>query len=607
MRRWMCLLTAAGVLLSSPAVGEPLPAAKWLVDLGRDYPLSPQAGLSDADAEVTLLFMQAANQIDRGLAEAYLWRYDMLIALGRDLEAHKTLGQYVRLDPTDMPAHLNWLALTIESLQTAEKRAEFCRAYLRRPGLPKELSSDLHRRLADFHLNRGETTQAKAEADAALADYKFNFAARTLRDELRGTAQPATGPAAATRPAHSTPPVAAVRQVELLLAAMKMNPGNADAAWQLANQLRSLGMVPEADRWYNHAAAVYALLPSGTPPALLEDRQAQVLTTRPAPAEITSVLKRFPSQVLDYPLNPGKYLNLSLRMPGDELPPGEPWRCTVRLENTGEFPITLGQSMMVVPDVLCEVTTRGDRVRTSGPTIRIPLNRQLRLMPGESIVLVQTLDVGPIRSSMIGTPQITHEVEVAAVLSPISWMSEDGRETWTPGIGGLMADPLQFRRSAFVPTPEALGSLINQSRSGDISARIAAVELLAMLLAEHQHLAARRLQYRIRPVSINATTVQAAVLARAGDPDWQVRARLAECMRWFVLDKSANKVAGRLLQDPHWLVRGLTLRMLADQHQAKVRNVLESYARTDPAKWVRRLSTALLARMPQSTQPADSG
>ena len=601
MRRPVWLSSAAVLALWLPTPGEPLSAGKWLVDLGRDYPLSPQAGLSDADAEITLLFMQAAARVQPELAEAYLWQYDMLGALGRDLEARASLGQYMRLEPGDVAACLNWLALTIESLQTAQERADACRSYLERGHLPQEASSDLHHRLADFHFNRGEIARAIDEAEAALRDYEFNLAAHGLRDELRDMSKATTRPAGAAAGQPSP-----VRRIQMLLATLALSPGDAEAAWQLASELRLIGLAPQADRWYQHAVAVYQLLsPDHPPPALEADPDAGGPATQPVPAEIPPMLDAFPRAVLDYPFHPEMYLALSVRMGSAELPPGEPWRCTIRIENKGSFPITLGRGMMVVPDLLCAIEARGDQARTSGPTIHISLNRKLRLMPGESIELAQTLDVGPIRSAMIGTPQRAHMVEVSAVLSPIVLTSADGQETWAPDIGGLLAEPVKFHRSAFTARPAAMDALLARSRTGDPTARIAATELLAMLLAEHQHLTAGRLHYRAR--RIDADAVRAAVLARVDDPDWHVCARLAESMRWFVLDQDAKQAAAKLLRDPHWLVRGLTLRMLADQYAGRVGNVLERYAKDDGDAWVRRLAGALVARMTPSTQPADSG
>ena len=99
------------------------------------------------------------------------------------------LGEYVRRQPNDVAAYLEWVELVIGSLQTAEERAELCRTLLKRPELAKSVSSDLHRRLAEFHRNRGENNQAMTEAQAALGDYDFNLAARMMLDWLGETAK----------------------------------------------------------------------------------------------------------------------------------------------------------------------------------------------------------------------------------------------------------------------------------------------------------------------------------------------------------------------------------------------------------------------------------
>lgn len=591
MRGWICCLCAVVALPSAPAVGEPLSVGKWLVDLGRDYALSPQAGVSDADGEIALLFMEAAGRLEPALAEAFLWQSDLLRALEREDEARRILGEYVRLEPGDVAARLNWVALNVESRQTAKARAEACRGYLAGGDLPKEVSSDLHRRLAEFHFNRGELAEAKAAAESALGDYVCNLAARRLLDELRDLA----GDGA---------PSPAVRRIELLLATLAVSPGDAESAWALGNELGALGVGESAERWYGHAASLYELvLPDGPPPGLVMDREMESPMTQPAPGEVAGMVAAFPTVVLDYPLHPEKYLSLSMVVGrSGELGPGEPWRCRVTLTNTGSFPITLGEGMMVVPDVVCAMVARGDQTRRSGPTIHIWLNRRPRLLPGESIEVTQTLDVGAMRSGMIGTPQKSHEVEVSAALSPVIGVGADGEDVWGPAVGGLAAEPVRFRRTALRATAEAVIKLGLQSRAGEIEERITAVDLLAMLLAEHQHLGAGRLKYRAR--AIKAAEVQAEVLARAEDQSWQVRARLAECMRWFVLDPDGRAAGAKLLRDGHWLVRGLTLRMLADQYRERVGNVLERHAKDDPDEWVRRMAGALLARMRTSTQPA---
>jgi hypothetical protein len=574
------------VLLAAVAAAEPLPAGEWLVHLGRDYPLSQQASATDADARITLLLMQAAARVDPALAEPWYWQADMLAALARPADARNALREYIRRAPDDVVTALRWIELSMNTLQTAEARAEFCRTTLREAGQwPREVRSDLRRRLAEFHWNRGERVQAQEQAEAALTDYRMNFAARRLLDEILQTPQ--------------TPAL----QLEWALAGMVLDPADASQALAVADLLMSWGMVGEAEPWYQHADRLQALVAGNNPAGERPTPATRPAPgTRPAPSEARAMLAAFPRAVLDYPFNPSKYLSLTWQMPASELPPGEPWRCTVRLKNVGTFPITLGTERMLVPDLLCSITTRGDQERTSGPTLSLSLHQRLRLAPGEAIEQTWTLDVGPIRASMIGTPQAAQQVEVAGVLSPVRLDLPDGREAWVPSIGGLTAPPLRFRRSAFRATPDQVQNVIRQSQSQNVSERIAALELLSMLLAEHQHLAAGRLRYSAQP--IDAPLVQRAILARAEDADWQVRARLAECMRWFSLDSAATQTATRLLSDAHWLVRGLAVRMLADQHREKFLPVLQRMAESDTDEWVRGIAAALAERITTATQPA---
>jgi len=760
MKRWLLVLVTV-LTATSGTASAPLSAGKWLVDLGRDYPLSAQAGLSDVDAEITLLFMQAAARVEPALAEAYRWQVDLLQVLGREREAADALRAYIGYAPEDIPAHLTWISLSVAALQTAEERSAFCREHLQRSDLPPEVTSELHCRQADFYWNRGDSNRAIQHAEAALRADAQNLAARTMLAELRPEREPV------------------VQRIAIMLTQLEMSPGDAVLAKQLGDELALLGMGLEADRWYRHAEAVRTLSEPGPTPvalllawasalmeagrleeaealarqairldpkaiepmllratvALLQDdvdsavahlqrvretcnmflesgpeqldpgvraeiawlfahyvelyekaetqaRQAlrdypesivaqralgtalrenerldearRVLTavadvdlwsaielarahydaeqkdlaaeqlrsaatqpatfeqrhtikelmdqwevgspaTQPALTEIKALLDAFPDPVLDYPLHPERYLSLGLHLSGSNMPPAEPWRCTVRLDNIGPFPITIGPEMMVEPELFCLVKTRGDRSRSSGPTVRISLQRRLKLAPGESLTLTQTLDIGAIRSGMIGTPQVSHEVEVSAIVNPVVELGPDDREVWGPGVGGLRARPVRFRRVPFVVKAEEVRALLARSRAPETDDRIVGMEVLAMLLAEHQHLAAGRLRYAARP--IDPAAVQAAVLARADDPDWRVRARLAECLRWFVLDQAAMQTVARLLNDPHWLVRGLARRILADQPGRKFESVLKTSARSNPDDWVRRLSEALLGRL----------
>ncbi|MCL2330874.1 MAG: HEAT repeat domain-containing protein, partial [Phycisphaerae bacterium] len=717
---------------------QPLSMGNWLVNLGRDYPRTPQAGLTDADAEIVLLLMQAASQVEPTLAKPFLWQFDMLSALDQPDAAMKAFGQYVERQPNDLIAYASWVSLQLESMQQAEQRAEFYQTTLKKPNLPPMVASDLHLRLAEFYHNRGQHDQAIQEAKAAVETFRLNFKARRYLETL----QP--------QPSEQARQVI---KIDNLLAELAACPNDAIFAWEVADTLYSVHLPEPADRLYVHAANILQIsdphdnLPrvltarittlralgqvaevnnqirqasqawkqlleraqgsldavrtaemawfyshfdpqpeeaeklariavtqapdlimarralgsalrllkrydeaqkelelaanedvaaagelalllaatghrdhaekvltlATTRPAdfvgqsILEQARQELNLTTTAPAtapsasksasdEVRQVVSRFDWAVLDYPLHPGKYLSLTLENPaGRQVTAGEPWLITAKLQNIGPFPITFGQDMMVWPDLLISVDTIGDRPRSLGPTIHLLFRTVAELKPGQTVEASETVDLGAVRAGMIGTPQTTQDVTINAVLSPVRAMTQQGQDVWIPGLGGLKAEPLRFRRVPFIPSNDNLAQLNQRLQSNDPAERIAAVKIYSMLLAEAQHIAAGRLKYAARP--INVPTAQSTVLSRIDDPDWQVRANLAECLRWFELTPEVTDTALRMLNDQHWLVRGLTLRALADHHGAKFQSVLVKASQSDPDEWVRRLATALNVRI----------
>ncbi len=762
--RWLSLLfLLAG---TSALRAETLSTGKWLNDLGRNYPLSRQAGATLIDAEIAYLFMDAATRVQPDLAEAHRWTYDLLSALGRWDEAHDAIGRYVRLQPGDMNGWLVWLEFEVEAYQLAEDRARFYREQLRRGEMPEPVRSVLHRQLAEYHLNRNETDAARTELRDALRTDPFNLPARQLLQSL-----------------DSEGANEAIERLRRLLDILRTTPADEEAAMELGRILEQHGRPEQADRWYRHVEALQRLMPPGevsipvriartralidmgrfdeaadiiqqviawddsvTAAYLLmaridrkrgnrEEARSQVIRARraldtllkeatgelnpdmlaeiawfwvhqgakpveaerlartlladapdlvlahrtlgatllkqesfdearqslepvaerdawsglllaeclhalgrqdaarrqllqvarqPAGGELReragelmqewgiaapgdpplpgaeALLQEFPDEVLDYPHHPERYLRLSLSISNEALSTTEPWLCTFRMENIGTFPIILGPGYMVNPEVLCAIETQGDDFRTSGPTIRVTFPHQKILPPGEALQHEQTIEIGKIRQSMIGTPQVTHDVIAQAILSPMPFLTQEGEEIWAPAIGGLASDSIEFRRRGFVARSEELRQLFVRSNDTNLNDRLEATELLAMLMAESQHLAANRLNYAVP--RIDMPVARDAFLARTRDADWRVRARAAEAMRWFVLDKTANQAAARLLNDPHWCVRGLIMRTLTDHHGERFRPVLANRADAETHDWPKHMARALLTRLDQQQQ-----
>ncbi len=248
----LCCGSAAGVDARSPG--------KWLVDLGRDYPLTPQAGLSAIDAEIALLFMQAAARVEPDLAEAWRWQVDLLNLLHREAEVQAVLETYRRLAPDDVPAAWALTRTRLDALQTADARADFCRRQLAEGNLPRAVAGDLRYRLADFHWNRGEREEARQQAEAALRDDPYNLAARRFLADI------------------APPDQRWIHRVSLLVARLEVNPGDLDAATNLGDELRLHGLAEEAEIWYSHAQKLSQILnPASTPTGLLLARAAVLM------------------------------------------------------------------------------------------------------------------------------------------------------------------------------------------------------------------------------------------------------------------------------------------------------------------------------------------
>lgn len=591
MYRSLILSILAGVSGLGSARAEPSSTGKWLVDMGRDYALSPEVSGSNTDAEWVLLLMQAASRVDPELAEAWLWQYDLLSALGRPAEAMPALDRYVTLNPRDLSARLKWVDLKITAGQTLEARIETCRQLLADGSQPPELASDLHRRLGEYAYNRGDIPTARTHIGKSLEADRFNAHAWALNWLMSGQAD------------------SPEQRIYRLLTVMSVNPADMNAAWALANELRDLGLADQAREWYDHAARLSLLFSGKVPVELARDVRRVAPTTQPAGDrdQVKRWLEMFSRKVLAYPFGPEEFISVSIEPRSRQFGPTDPWLCRFELRNIGPVPVTLGADRMLNPELLCALETRGDKTRSTGPTIHIPLGLRNRLMPGESITVVQTVGVGPLRTTMISTPQVSHHVTLSAVLSPVTILENDDREVWTADVGGLVLEPVTFHRTSFVPTPSRLERVIAGTRAGSLAERITNLELLAMLLAEAENIEAGRLEYRARP--IDSAVVLEAVLECGGDRDWRVRARLANCMRWFAPEDRARQLSARLVADPHWLVRGLALNMLAGHYGSQLVPTLQRLRDQDADAWVRDLCGALLAQAEASaanSAPADA-
>ena len=126
-----------------------------------------------------------------------------------------------------------------------------------------------------------------------------------------------------------------------------------------------------------------------------------LLTTQPAGSEypaVPAVLATFqPRRERVLPINAG----VPVRQHGTRTSEPDSRRALgwakFSISNTGSFPITLGPDAMVNPVFLLSFVMEGDRRRMFPNLMTIAIERKQVLMPGETVSVRRTIDVGPLR------------------------------------------------------------------------------------------------------------------------------------------------------------------------------------------------------------------
>lgn len=221
----------AAEVRAEPAQPQP---GRWLLDYALTYAGALQKP-TEADAEFTLIWLDAAGRVSPDLDEAFLWQFDLFSRLGRPQQALEALGIYCKANPRDVSAALNRVSLIVEKAQTTEERIAACESLLAETPARGEVASDLHRRIAELLFAQGETARALEHVKRALTLYPHNLAARALDARIEER--------------HDQPGV----MVELLLRELAARPTSPDVMRRLAETLGRYGSSDMAIEWL-HAA-----------------------------------------------------------------------------------------------------------------------------------------------------------------------------------------------------------------------------------------------------------------------------------------------------------------------------------------------------------------
>ena len=237
-------LVATWMIVAVPLVradGYARRTGEWIHDHARLYGLTVENPMPQ-DAEYVLVWMKAAAEVSPGLAEAWMWQYDLLGRMERPTQALAALDNYCKAAPYDLAAALERVALRVDEAQTAEQRIAVCEKLLAEQGIQDEVASDLHRRLAELKLSRLLTDEAVEHAHRALELFKYNTAARVVLAQAQERIdEPAT-------------------RVRLALAEVAARPAWVGALNRLAVLLDELGMHARAIEWHKKSIEIFQVL-----------------------------------------------------------------------------------------------------------------------------------------------------------------------------------------------------------------------------------------------------------------------------------------------------------------------------------------------------------
>lgn len=304
----------------------------------------------------------------------------------------------------------------------------------------------------------------------------------------------------------------------------------------------------------------------------------------PSQDKVLAALKKFRQDVFDYPRRPGDFLKVEMRFEVDRLSPAGPVNVAFRLANIGPFPITFGEGFMAMPLVALTTRIGGESVATYENYLQVLMNGRPTLLPGDVFEKTLAIDVGPVREHLRRTVAHSVPIEVTAMFDPVY-----GKSGLTGGLGTIAVGPIQTVRTALDVSPEGMIVLLEQARSATVGGRARAAEQIGAILAAAQS--------GLPDAMCNALPIDALQEALAGlvsDRAWQVRAHAVVAAGWSPLSKGVTVAAAACVRDKKPVVKVLAVRLFAEQHGEKFKEVLEQLRNSDPSPFVRMMATSYL-------------
>lgn len=368
------------------------------------------------------------------------------------------------------------------------------------------------------------------------------------------------------------------------------------AAYELARIQFAKNQRDDAMKTLTHAAELQSTgLARQMIAALIEKENGQI-PPRTIDTKITAVLDKFRRDVFDYHKRPGEFLRFTIKPLTTVYEPAAPIRATFRMENIGAFPITFGEGFMARPLVSVSAKLGGDAGASFDNYLTVLMSSRPTLLPGDAFEDTVSIDVGDVRTYLMQHIDRPVPIAITAMFDPI-W---DGG-TMRPGLGTISAGPFNAIRSPLDASPAGVDKLIASSQSEIQNDRIKAADQIGALLAT---IVAASSETKIAPeLSQRLDTALAKLLT---DSAWKVKSHALVAAGNSPLSDRSTTAAAPQVRVKQPIVKLLAVRLFAEQHGSKFREVLEEFSASDPDESVRLLAASYLPESARASIDKDS-
>ncbi len=345
----------------------------------------------------------------------------------------------------------------------------------------------------------------------------------------------------------------------------------------------------DQDRARRIVAAIDPLPISGPAASLLGTMDLPPAATQPALRypEMQKALQHFDPRIFAFFAEPEQFVKASLTVADRSTDPGDAWWLQLDLTNRSPIPIPLGPDELLNPVFLISIRMQGDRTREYGALGTVSIDHARTLRPGQSISVRRTIDIGPPRRASRSTPQHLQRISLTAMLAP----EQSPAGEWGPGLGGQTLGPLNFNRIPVSTSGTAIRAIFAAAAADSPARQARAIEVLTELLGEQQRATIGHLTYT--PTQISARRIQRILIDLLAGDDWKVRVRTLAALANVGLDRELVTAVERCLAHEHWLVRLMSLRVLARLGPQFLEQT-ERISQTDPDELCRALAAALV-------------